>query len=225
VSDAAGDDASFDGWLVEPLHPALAREMAARLDDSRRPDRLAWNTFRTLEQWEPDVWIPSLLEAACGPVNPLAVRDWGGAVVDVWGTGPAVLDTVDVVLDGPECVVIVECSLTDDLLTEHLARGVARALDAAVESRRQAGYVLVSPGTSDTLEERFNELVEEPLEGIVRAHPHLDADAVARAIGWLAWRNLGELVLDLAEETDALRGELAHRLVTELQAAFPGTAL
>ena len=48
-------------WLVEPDHPALAGEGAARVADPDRPDRMTWNTFRTLAAWNTDVWVPALL--------------------------------------------------------------------------------------------------------------------------------------------------------------------
>ena len=35
-----------------------------RIDDPRRPDRLAWNAFRTLAEWNSDVWVPAPTKGA-----------------------------------------------------------------------------------------------------------------------------------------------------------------
>jgi hypothetical protein len=43
--------------------------------------------------------------------------------------------------------------------------------------------------------------------------------------GWLTWREVAELALDLAEEADELRGEAVHRLASEIQEQFPATGL
>ena len=65
------------GWLAEPEHPALAGPGVVRINDPHRPDRLAWNAFRTLALWNTDGWVPSLLELACGDRNPLSPLEWG----------------------------------------------------------------------------------------------------------------------------------------------------
>lgn len=206
-------------WLVEPTHPDLTRPVATRVNDARWPDRLTWNTFRLLAEWETDVWVPSLLEAACGDVNPLSSREWSGAAVNVWGTELDLTDNADVALDGVECFVVVETSFRDDLPLDHLTAGLTRALDVAQADARQAGYVVVTP----TSQPDFGPLLDpEGLTGILSDRPGLDPGAVSRAIGWVTWRDLGALVLDLAEEADPLRAEQAHRLVTELQETFPG---
>jgi hypothetical protein len=60
------------------------------------------------------------------------------------------------------------------------------------------------------------------------AEPSLDeaaAEVAGGAVGWLSWRDLGALAVDLAEEADELRAGQAHRLVSDLQEQFPALDL
>jgi hypothetical protein len=213
-------------WLVEPDHPSLAGAHGDRINKPDYPDRLAWNAYRTLALWDPDVWVPSLLESACGEVNPLSTREWADARVDLWRTGADMVGAVDVTLDGVECFVVVECTTMNDATVEHLGAGVGRALDVAVPDGRQAGFVLVVPETADRLAVNVEELWDlDRLREVVGEREGLSVDALSRAIGWVTWRDVGRLALDLAEESDALRAEQAHQLATELQLTFPGIEL
>jgi hypothetical protein len=218
VSDVT---AGGDEWLVEPAHPDLDHPNVDRLNDAKLPDRLAWNAFRTLSEWDTDTWIPAFLEIACGVPNPLSNKEWSGARVVMWGSGLDLDGTADVLLAGSEAVVIVEASYRDDVPTEHAIAGVRRALELA-DHHRQAGYVLVSPDRPLALRRRPR---PEELAAALGDQGGLNFDALARAVGWTSWRDIGRLALDLAEEVDDLRDELVHRLVTELQVLFPGLAL
>jgi hypothetical protein len=214
MSDVTGGG---DDWLVEPAHPQLqGNALVERLNDDRRPDRLAWNTFRTLAEWDTDVWVPAMLEVACGVPNPLSGREWSGAEVVMWGSGLQLDDTADLLIDGPEALVIVEASFRNDVPASHAIAGIRRGLELA-RHQKQAGYVFVSPDRPPALAQATASLASElaDMDGV-------DFDALGRAVGWSSWRDLGRLALDLAEEADDIRDELVHRLVTELQALFPG---
>src|SRR5438270_8499230 len=100
-------------WLSDPEHPALSSPAAERLNDPARPDRLAWNAFRTLALWNTDVWVPSFLESAIGDDNVLSGLEWSGASVELWLTHLALDDATDVVVDGPEALVVVLATLND----------------------------------------------------------------------------------------------------------------
>lgn len=211
---AGGND-----WLVEPAHPQLQGDpRAERLNDDGRPDRLAWNAFRTLAEWDTDVWVPSMLEAACGVPNPVSGKEWADAAVVMWGSGLDLGDTADLVLEGPEAIVIVEASFTNDVPAGHAVEGMRAAL-ARAGHVKQAGYLLVSPDRPSGMDDALSPDALARSMGDVGG---VDFDALARAFGWFGWRDLGRLALDLAEEGDEMREELVHRLVTELQSLFPG---
>ena len=74
-------------WLADPTHPSLDTPIADRLNDATLPDRLTWNAFRTLAQWNTDVWVPGLLEVALGADNNFSGLDWAEATVEVWRIG------------------------------------------------------------------------------------------------------------------------------------------
>lgn len=194
-------------WLVDAENPLLTQTAMARVDDRNRPDRLAWNAFRTLALWETDVWVPRLIDVACGPDNPLAGLEWSATSVIPWATGVAFDDAVDVLLDGPEALVVALVTLAPQLGPDQVAAGVREAV-AGSTGEKQAGFVAVVPpdGPEPALEE-------------------VGAELAAGAVGWLTWRDLGTLALDLAEEADELRAEQAHRLVSDLQAQFPALDL
>src|SRR5437763_1672826 len=71
-------------WLVDAADPLLTPDRMALIADDRRPDRLAWNTFRILSLWNADAWVPSLVETACGDDSPLAAVEWAAASVVPW---------------------------------------------------------------------------------------------------------------------------------------------
>ncbi|MCU1463473.1 MAG: hypothetical protein JWO37_3548 [Acidimicrobiales bacterium] len=218
MSDVTGGG---DDWVVEPAHPQLqGSPKVDRINDPKLADRLTWNTFRTLSEWDTDAWIPAMLEIACGVPNPLSGKEWGDARVEMWGSGLDLVDTADVLLDGPEAVVVVEASYRDDLPPDHAIAGLRQAFAVADQHHhRQAGYVMVSPDRPRSLRDQ---VTQQQLESEFGGRPGLDVGALSRAIGWISWRDLGRLALDLAEEADDLRDELVHRLVTELQVLFPG---
>src|SRR5205085_8029243 len=140
--------------------PLLDDAHLVRVADARRPDRLAWNTFRTLGLWNTDTWVPALLEIALGEENRLSPLEWADANVVPWGAGVPGDDVCDVVLDGPEAYVVVVCSLTNQLTPEALAAGAIDALDGSLRGAREAGVVVVTPTTVDDLDERLRAAAE-----------------------------------------------------------------
>ena len=214
---------SVDRWLAEPGHPALAAPIADRVNDPALPDRLAWNAFRTLAAWNTDVWIPSFLEVAMGEDNALSGLEWGDAVVDLWRSGRHLTDAVDVLLDGPEALVLVECTFKDVLTPEHLGEGAEAALGLSERGDRMAGYVLIGPGVDEAEADRVRDALAADLLDLPPGEGHgLRPEAIEHIAGWTTWADLGALTLDLAEEADPLRAEMAHLLVTELQEQYPG---
>jgi hypothetical protein len=187
-------------WLVDAENPLLTAAAMARVDDEGRPDRLAWNAFRTLALWDTDVWVPRLLQIACGDASPLPALEWAGGSVLPWATGLPLEHTADVVLDGPEAVVVAGATFRTDLSLAELRAGVGPAMGDTLQGGRQTGLMVVVP-------------------------PDAADHAAAVDTGWLTWRDLGVLALDLAEESDELRSEQVHRLVGDLQDRFPDVEL
>lgn len=203
-------------WLVDAENPLLTQVGLSRIDDPGRPDRLAWNVFRTLALWETDVWVPRLLDVACGLGNPLAALEWSGASVIPWATGLALDDAADVLLDGPEALIVVVTTLRSDVGVEELQAGVLEAAAATVPGGKPAGFVAVVPPGAADLEGRLDEATAgDRLAGGGADEP------VTGVAGWLTWPELGTLALDLAEEADDLRTEQVRRLVSDLQEQFP----
>ena len=187
-------------WLVDAENPLLTEPVLARIGDPTRADRLAWNTFRTLALWETDVWVPRILGIACGEGTPLSAVEWSGASVVPWAAGLELDGVTDVVLDGPEALVVVGATLAAEFPVSEPSALVEIVAEAA--GSREAGFLaVVGPGA----------------EG-------LEATGDGRT-GWLTWTELGTVALDLAEEGDELRGEQVHRLVDQLQQRFPGSEL
>ena len=204
--DDPGGTVPTDEWLLDAENPALDQAAMARIADPSRPDRLAWNAFRTLALWDSDVWVPALLEIACGPGNPLSPLDWTGTSVQLWASRIETAGATDIVLDGPEGVVLVVATLEPEL---SLAQARRRYLTspAGDELAAQArGVVLVGPGQRPETEEQEAES---------------DADGDPVASGWMTWPELARLALDLAEEADPTRAEQVHRLVSQIQSRFP----
>jgi hypothetical protein len=209
-------------WLADPEHPTLATAVADRINDPVLPDRLAWNTFRTLAQWNTDRWVPPLLEVALGPSNPLSGLEWGEASVELWRSWLHLSDAVDVVIDGPAGLLLVEATLRADLTADHLVEGAELALGLPDRGARQAGYVLVTPGIDDAEVERLEDRLTAELLDLPEGEGHgLRPEAIEGLTGWMTWADLGALALDLAEEADPVRAEMVHLLITELQRSFP----
>ncbi len=192
-------------WLVDAENPLLTESALARVDDPGRPDRLAWNTFRTLALWETDVWVPRLLDVACGPGNPLSALEWSGTSVVPWATQVALDEAVDVLLDGPEALVVAVATLQADLDGDALRAAGREAVAGSSPAGKAAGLVAVLPPDGDE-GEPLDEAAAELPEGTV---------------GWVTWAELGALAVDLAEEADELRAGQVHRLVSDLQERFP----
>ena len=104
-------DAGPGDFLADPQNPALNSATMTLVGDYSRPDRLAWNMFRTLALWETDVWVPRLLDIGLGSPNPLSDREWSGASTALWATGLELDSGADVLLDGPECLVVAVASV------------------------------------------------------------------------------------------------------------------
>jgi hypothetical protein len=209
-------------WLIDAADPLLDDSHLARVADARRPDRLAWNTFRTLALWNTDAWVPALLEIALGEENRLTPLEWADTNVVPWGAGVPGDDVCDVVLDGPEAYVVVVCSLSDQVPPEALAAGAIDALDGSLQGAREAGVVVVTPTVVDDLDERLRAATEVELHDGRLASELLDG-----AMGGATWPDLGRLALDLAEEgdPDVAPVEQVRQLVLEIEAAAPAEPL
>lgn len=216
-------DADAGPWLADSQHPSLDTPVAARLDDPALPDRLTWNTFRTLAQWNTDVWVPSLLEVALGPDNPLSRLEWGEADVELWRSGLQMTGSTDVVIDGPDAILLVEATFQDDLGADHLAVGADHALGLAARDGRPAGFVLVCPGLTDADADRLQDELDADLLDLPDGEGHgLREEALERIAGWMTWADVGALAADLAEEGDQIHREMVHQVITALQQRFPG---
>jgi len=209
-------------WLIDAADPLLDDVHLARIAAGGRPDRLAWNTFRTLALWNTDTWVPAALEIALGEENRLSPLEWADASVTPWGAGVPGDEVCDVVLDGPEAYVVVVCALTTDLTPEALAAGAIDALDGSVHGGREAGLIVVTPTAVDDLDERLRIAAEVELHD-----GRLASDLLEGAMGGLTWPDLGRLALDLAEEgdPDVAPVEQVRQLVLEIEAVAPNENL
>jgi hypothetical protein len=212
MSDRLTDLSGDAPWLVDPEHPALASPAAEGINDPGRPDRLAWNAFRTLAAWNTDVWVPSLLETAISSVNSLSGAEWSDAEVALWRSTPSAGDAVDVTIEGPQCIVVVEATLTPVVDFDRFIQGIDRAQSEGAAVGKLSGFVALTPELDEALLARLADLAAADLEG----------GGPSGVAGWITWREVGRLALDLAEEADPMRAEEVHRLVTQLQATFPG---
>ncbi len=206
-------------WLVDIENPLLTETALARIDDPVLPDRLTWNTFQTLALWDPDVWVPRFIEVACGEGNALEALEWSGSSVRPWGAALARPGTTDVLIEGPEAAIMAVATLEPDPPVDQLRAAAREALAHALSPDIQFGFVVVvPPGTPDL----GPWLEVEPDHAGPGDGP---VDLMEGSRGWLTWHDLGELALDLAEESDELRGEAVHRLVSEIQGQFPAVEL
>lgn len=205
-------------WLIHADDPALTDGRLEAVADPARPDRLAWNTFRTLDLWNTDAWAPRLLEIACGEASRLAVVEWDGGEVVPWAADLPGDELCDVALVGPAAYVVLACTLDAGVSLEHLRAAAIAALDGSLEHGRDAGLVVVAPPGSYDLRERLEQATDLQLHEGKTAFELLDG-----ALGWISWPELGTLAADLVEENDADTelNEPVHQLITELQARFP----
>ena len=211
-----GGTAAEGPWLADSASPLLSGTSGTRIEDPSRPDRLAWNAFRTLALWDADAWVPRLLEIALGTGNLLSALEWGGAAVTPWGAGMVFDDVCDVVLDGPEAYVVAACTLLPHPTEEHLRAAAMAALDGSLRGSREAGLLVVAPPGSEDL--------AGELERAGRLELHESrtlGELLTDRVGWASWPELGRLALDLAEENDRGPEELVRRLVSDLQTRFP----
>jgi len=206
-------------WLVDIENPLLSETALARIDEAGLPDRLTWNTFQTLALWDPDVWVPRFVEVACGEGSPLEAMEWSGSSVRPWGASLSCPGTTDVVIEGPEALIVAVATLDPDPQVDELREAALEALGRTLGPDDQIGFVLVVPPGTPDLGPWLAVAGEDrpPVESGV--------DVLPGSSGWLTWHELGELALDLAEESDELRGEAVHRLVTDIQTQFPDADL
>ena len=210
-------DAGPGEFLADPQNPALNSVTMMRIGETSRPDRLAWNTFRTLALWETDVWVPRLLDIGLGAPNPLSEHEWSGASVQLWATGLELDSGVDVLLDGPECLVIVVATVQPGPSIGEVRLAMTKVISDASLGGRQAGFLAAVPSRED--EGQLQATLEQAAAGD-------EYDALTGAVGWVTWHELGELALDLAEEEeDSLRADQVSLLVDQLQERFPDIAL
>jgi hypothetical protein len=203
-------------FLADAQNPALTSDELERMSDPSKPDRLAWNTFRTLALWESDVWIPRLLDVGLDGPNPLSDQEWSGASVQLWAAGLELDRGADVLLDGPEALTIAVAYLDPLPPSAEIRAAMAKVVSDANLGGRQPGFLAVVPSRDD--ETKLESVLEQAASGD-------ELDALAEAVGWVTWHELGELALDLAEEADPLRDDQVHLLVTQLQRRFPDIEL
>jgi len=209
-------------WLIDAHDPVLTDGRMAAVADPARPDRLAWNTFRTLGLWNTEAWAPRLLELACGEGSRLVVAEWDGGDVVPWAADLPGDELCDVALAGPAAYVVLACTLDAGVSTEHLRAAAMAALDGSLDGGREAGLVVVAPPDSYDLRARLEQATDIELHEGKSAFELLDG-----ALGWISWPELGSLAADLVEENDpdTELNEPVRRLITELQQRFPAEGI
>ena len=204
-------DPGPEAFLADPQNPALDSATMMLVGDGARPDRLAWNTFRTLALWDTDAWVPRLLDIGLGGDHPVADVEWSGASVRLWATGLECDRCTDVVIDGPEALVVGLATVDPGPPSGETRGAMVKAVSDA--GGRQPAFLAIVPTRDD--EAQLQAALEAAAVGD-------DLDALTDAVGWVTWHELGELALDLAEEEeDSLRADQVHLLVTQLQDRFP----
>jgi hypothetical protein len=202
-----------DAFLADPQNPALNSATMMLVGDTGRPDRLAWNTFRTLALWDTDVWVPRVLDIGLGAPNPLSDLEWSGASVQLWATGLELDNGADLLIDGPEGLVVGVATVDPAPPSGETRGAMTKVVSDAALGGRQPAFLAVVPTRDD--EAQLQALLEQSASGD-------GLEALAGAVGWVTWHELGELALDLAEEEeDSLRADQVHLLVTQLQDRFP----
>ena len=202
-----------DAFLADPQNPALNSATMMLIGDESRPDRLAWNTFRTLALWETDAWVPRLLDIGLGAEHPVADVEWSGASVQLWATGLELDSGADVLIDGPQALVVGVATLQPAPPSGETRGAMMKAVSDAALGGRKPAFLAIVPTRDD----------EAQLQAALEAAASGDGlDALTDAVGWVTWHELGELALDLAEEEeDSLRADQVALLVDQLQDRFP----
>jgi len=202
-----------DAFLADPQNPALNSATMMLIGDESRPDRLAWNTFRTLALWETDAWVPRLLDIGLGGEHPVADVEWSGASVQLWATGLELDSGADVLIDGPQALVVGVATLQPAPPSGETRGAMMKAVSDAALGGRKPAFLAIVPTRDD----------EAQLQAALEAAASGDGlDALTDAVGWVTWHELGELALDLAEEEeDSLRADQVALLVDQLQDRFP----
>jgi len=202
-----------DAFLADPQNPALNSATMMLIGDAARADRVAWNTFRTLALWDTDIWVPRLLDIGLGGDHPVADVEWSGASVQLWATGLELDRGTDLLIDGPEALVVGLATVDPGPLSGETRAAMVKAVSDAGPAGRQPAFLAIVPTRDD----------EAQLQAALEAAAAGDGlDALTEAVGWVTWHELGELALDLAEEEeDSLRADQVHLLVTQLQDRFP----
>ena len=202
-----------DAFLADPQNPALNSAAMTLLGDTARADRLAWNTLRTLALWNTDVWVPRLLDIGLGGDHPVADVEWSGAEVRLWATGLELDRSTDVLIDGPEALVMGLATVDPGPPSGETRGAMVKAVADAALGGRKPAFLAIVPTRDD----------EAQLQAALEAAAAGDElRALTDAVGWVTWHELGELALDLAEEEeDSLRADQVHLLVTQLQDRFP----
>jgi len=202
-----------DAFLADPQNPALNSATMMRIGDTNRPDRLAWNTFRTLALWDTDIWVPRLLDIGLGGDHPVADVEWSGASVQLWATGLELDTGTDVLVDGPEALLVCVATVDPAPPSGETRGAMTKAVSDAALGGRKPSFLAVVPTRDD----------EAQLQAALEAAASGDGfEALTGSVGWVTWHELGELALDLAEEEeDSLRADQVHLLVTQLQDRFP----
>ena len=204
-------------YLADPQNPALNSVTMTLIGDDGRADRLAWNTFRTLALWETDVWVPRLLDIGLGGDHPVADVEWSGASVQLWATGLELDRSADLLIDGPEALVVGLATVDPGPPSGETRGAMVKAVADAGLGGRQPAFLAIVPTRDD--EAQLQAALEAAASGD-------DLNALSEAVGWVTWHELGELALDLAEEEeDSLRADQVHLLVTQLQDRFPDIEL
>ncbi|TMK89455.1 MAG: hypothetical protein E6G57_01370 [Actinobacteria bacterium] len=206
-----------DAFLADPQNPALNSATMMLIGDTSRPDRVAWNTFRTLALWDTDVWVPRLLDIGLGGDHPVADVEWSGASVQLWATGLELDRSADLLIDGPEALVVGLATVDPGPPSGETRGAMVKAVADAGLGGRQPAFLAIVPTRDD--EAQLQAALEAAASGD-------DLNALSEAVGWVTWHELGELALDLAEEEeDSLRADQVHLLVTQLQDRFPDIEL
>jgi hypothetical protein len=206
-------DAGPGEFLADPQNPALNSTTMTLVGDDSRPDRLAWNMFRTLALWETDIWVPRLLDIGLGTPNPLSEREWSGASVHLWATGLELDSGADVLIDGPVCLVAAVATFQSAPPSGETRGAMMKVVSDASLGGRQPAFLAIVPSRDDEAQ------LESALEMAASGE---GLEALTGAVGWVTWHELGELALDLAEEEeDSLRADQVEMLVDQLQERFP----
>ena len=206
-------DPGPEAFLADPQNPALNSATMMLIGDESRADRLAWNTFRTLALWQTDAWVPRLLDVGLGGEKAIEGVEWEGASVQLWATALELDRSTDVLVDGPEALVVALATVDPGPPSGETRGAMVKAVSDAGLGGRQPAFLAIVPTRDD--EAQLQAALEAAASGD-------DLSTLTDAVGWVTWHELGELALDLAEEEeDSLRADQVHLLVNQLQDRFP----